>query len=590
MDGADVHLPRVGRWLLRLMPLGNRRADVEADLLDLLAHRTAQRGRRYAARRLYRDLLSVFVRVGSTHTARFTRVAVLNGAGQDFRHATRLARRHPVLVTAAALSIALAIGTGTAVFSVLNSTFFRWYLASDASVVQVWRRHANGASRVWPATEFLELRRHAKTISLEGYVAANLPVSTSEDRDAGETVAVNFASGRYFDTFGASAAAGRLIGVADDDRGPPIVVLDHRFWHQRFGAGGNVIGRTLWLAGSPVVIGGVLGRDFDNHPFGSRPAIWAALAAIERVTPATAPNARVTMFGRVVAGSAAPRVDAELTALLKDLAIPLGASVRPATRVETAPAITADAVAQLRVVVVSVIGVVALLLLLACANISNLLLASAAQRSHEIGVRLALGADRARVFRQLLIESGLLSAAGAGGGLVLSIWMAPVLAGLSGLQTWDVARDIAPDTRVYVFLVASFGLFSVLAGLAPARFASRGDVTWSLTGPRPAGSPGVKTRPAARGAAWGAGGRIDRVDRARIPAGAGGHACRVARSRICGRGAAASLGLVSIGGRQRGTVDRRVVLGCRARPGARDTRCRSRRPVRQAAGYHARQS
>ena len=273
------------------------------------------------------------------------------------------------------------------------------------------------------------------------------------------------------------------------------MVLDHRFWHQQFGADSNVIGRTLWVAGSPVVIGGVLGRDFDNHSFGSRPAMWAALAAIERVIPATASDARVTVSGRVVAGSAAPRVDAELTALLKDLAIPLGASVRPATRVETAPAITADSVAQLRLVVVSVIGVVALLLLLACANISNLLLASAAQRSREIGVRLALGADRGRVFRQLLIESALLSAVGAAAGLVLSIWMAPSLAALSGLQTWDVARDIAPDTRVYAFLVASFAMSSLLAGFAPARFASRGDVAWSLKGARQAGSSSVKRGP-----------------------------------------------------------------------------------------------
>ena len=488
MDDAG-RMPRLGRWLLRVMPLGDRRNDVEADLLDLLMQRRVQHGARYATRRFYRDLLSVMMWRRSPQVRRHTGGRrVLIGMAQDLRHAVRLARRRPVLVTTAVLSIALAIGAGTAVFSVLNATFFRWYLAADPAIVQVWRRHANGASRVWPAAEFNELRRHAKTVSLEGFVSANVPLRTLPDVDPEETVAVTFATGRFLDTFGASALAGRLFDMSDDENGAtPVVVLDHRYWRHTFGGDAAVIGRTLWLSGSPAIVAGITSRDFDNYPFGPRPTVWAPLAAIERLAPG-ATRGRITAFGRVAAGSAAPHVDAELTALLTSLAIPPDASVRPATRAESAPAVGAGTVAQARRIVLSVIGIVALLLVLACANISNLLLASAAQRSREIGVRLALGAGRTRVFRQLLIESVLLSGAGAAAGLVLSILIAPALAAFSGLQAWDVARDIEPDARVYLFLVATFVLFSLAAGLAPARFGSRCEVATSLKGTRVPGA------------------------------------------------------------------------------------------------------
>jgi predicted permease len=260
-------------------------------------------------------------------------------------------------------------------------------------------------------------------------------------------------------------------------------VLDHLFWRRHLNGDRSVIGRTIRLGGSSFVIIGVAGRDFeDPGGRGQQPSIWAPLATLGRVQAPTADSARphVMVLGRLAPGASKAQVDAELTALLRALPPPNEGSTRPATGADSGPLMSAEGLAITRLVVGVVLSLVALVIVIGAANVSNLLLAGAATRRRELGVRLALGASRRRLLRQLAMESLLLSGAGALVGLVLAGWLAPVLAMLWGTPE----RDTDPDARVYAFVVVGFAVSAFAAWLAPVRFGLRADPGECLKGTR----------------------------------------------------------------------------------------------------------
>jgi predicted permease len=482
METSRPRPPRLARLLLWVLPLGERRADVEADVTELFAERVAERGVRVARRRFYRDVLSILLRARRSGRARpraaFRPLAGLSG---DLRHASRLVRRYPALIAAAILSLGLAIGVATAVFSVLNGTWLKWYRSADSSQVRVWRQHRTGASATWAPSELFELRRRATSVTLEGRIASDLSFAASAGGGDRERVRVHFVTGTYLATFGARAATGRLVEAADDRPGAvPVAVLDHLFWRRQLGADRSVVGRTVWIGGSPFAVIGIADRDFAE-PWDANPAVWVPLPAFDRVSERVESSGaapRVLALGRLTAAATQAQAEGELTALVRGLA-PAGDD-RPATGVELGPTSTPEEIASARLITVGVLSVMALVLLLACANLSNLLLAGAASRQREIGVRLALGAGHGRIVRQLITESVLLGAAAVSLGFVFAGWFSPVLAVYMGLP----GADVDPDARVYAFLAVALVLSGLAAGLAPARYGARGDLTRCLKGAR----------------------------------------------------------------------------------------------------------
>jgi predicted permease len=399
----------------------------------------------------------------------------LGGARRDVVYAVRLSRRHPAPAVAAVLSLGLAIGVGTAAFSLINGSLLRSYLAADPSVVTVWRRHAQGASRLWPARELLELRRTAALTLLEGSTSARLPVATTVNDGEREPAQITFVTGTYFSTFSISAAVGRLLTSDDDRLGTAVVVLDHLYWRRHFNGASDVIGRTIRIADAPFAVIGVAERDFVD-PIGGQPAMWAALGSAPMVRATSLTADRLYMVGRLAERAMPQDAEAELSGLAAGLAGSKSAVEPRATSVDVTQVTGPGLLVRFRILLIGVASVIALVIVLACANVSNLQVAGAAARRQEIAIRLSCGGSRTRIVRQFLTESMLVSAVSGAIGFALAQWLAPVLAVTLG---W-ASTDLEPDVRVYAFVVLVSTACAIGSALAPAWFGVRRSMSATL--------------------------------------------------------------------------------------------------------------
>ena len=465
--------PIASRLLAAVLPKTPAGRSVLGDVLDEYSRRPAGLGRRFW---FWWTAAEIGLRYLPDRL--MGRLAGLHG---DVVYAMRLAKRHRALVLTAVFNLALAIGVTTAAFTVVNGTWLRYYLSADASVVDAWRRHERGASRNWPLAELLEVRRHAKLMDLEGEFSTTAPFSRSAGA-APEPVQIEFVTDSYLQTFGANTAVGRLLRATDDrPGGPPVVVLDHLFWRRQLGGDPAIIGRTVWISGVAASVVGVAGRDFMD-PSGDAPQMWLPLSTSD-VLPGVTRAPQLGAAGRLGPTVTMNQAQAELASLLNGVGFFPGAP--PATGVEVNPRVTVREVDARRLVLVGVFSVIALVLVLAAANVSNLLLASAETRRQEMALRLSLGASRARIWRQLTTECALLCTTSGVAGFLLAVWLAPLLVTFMGME----GADTDPDARVLAFVALATTLSAVSAGFAPARQARRSDVLSGLKGSTPSTSP-----------------------------------------------------------------------------------------------------
>ena len=261
--------------------------------------------------------------------------------------------------------------------------------------------------------------------------------------------------------------------------------MSHATWIARLGANPSIVGRPVWLNGAAFTVVGVAERGFTGTT-DTPPAVWAPIASyhvalggppLDRTS-----SARVNIVGRIASGMSSAQATMELSAVAAAIRTSAVEGAEPLTGVhfETAAGrMNRSESALIALLVAIVMTVIGLVLLLACVNVANLLLASAISRQREMGVRLALGASRGRIVRQLMTESLSLGVAGGMSGLLFTVWLVPVLARAARVPA---SIDFAPDIRVYLFL----GIISVLAGLgaglAPARHAMRGNFASPLKG------------------------------------------------------------------------------------------------------------
>lgn len=490
---SDPAPPRLARWLLRLRPLGARRADVTADLDEVFAERAAAEGASRAARRYYRDVLSLW-------TWNLSGTRLVRDAVQDLSHGLRVFRRNPGAVAITVLGLSLAIAVSTAVFSLLNATLLRGTGVSDpGSTVRVMRAVKDGIATSWSYAEYVALREHARmpveAMLGDGARFSASPIARSDD--TGERVRMRFVGEGYLRAFGARPLHGRILQPADDAVGaPPVVVASHGFWLRRLAADPSVVGRQIWLNGVPVTIVGVAPRSFTGFS-DEPPAFWAPFAsypALYSGSPLTRTSSvGVDVYGRIPPGAARTQAEAELGAVAAATATP-EPGVAPTSGVRLDPAgsrFSGSQGAVLALVVTMVLTLVGLVVLLACVNVANLQLASALTRRREIGVRLALGAARARIVRQLVTESLALGLAAGAIALLLTIWLGPLLAAFVRLP---VTVDMTPDVRVYLFLWSIAIAAGIGAGLAPARHGTQGDLVTPLKGDGPGAGSGRPSR------------------------------------------------------------------------------------------------
>ncbi len=402
--------------------------------------------------------------------------------GADLRFAGRQLRLHPYFAAFAVLLAALGVGANTAIFSVVNAVLFRPLPYEKPHELVAIETYSTSDPSIEPWTsdqDYFALRARAQSFAR---VAAISPVWNVVVKVGGETERIEtlFAAADLFPLLGVRPQLGRVYTDQEDQRGKPapVAVLSHGFWMRRYRGDASVLGKTIAVGGEAVTILGVLPESFRYH--GLRPGaaqgdidLWLPLSA----NPLVRLNGRgrqvrfLKVAGRLKPGVSAAQASAEMDAFGKALAAQYSDSNRSLRM--SARSFSDLATGQVRTALLVLLGVVGLVLLIACANLANLMLARAAGRARELAIRVAMGASGARLMRQLLTESLVVAALGglAGAGLAHLL-----VRGLVALAPATLPRksEIAVDPQALGFLAAASLATGLLAGLAPAVQAWRG--------------------------------------------------------------------------------------------------------------------
>jgi putative ABC transport system permease protein len=410
----------------------------------------------------------------------------VSSLGRDLRFALRQMRQTPIVSGVALLSLALGIGANVAIFSLVNALMLKPLPIHEPDrlvIVGLERPMGTDTAVTNPIWEYMRDHQPALMgVAAYGNPRFNLNAG-GETRNAQGL----FVSGRFFDTLGVTPQIGRLF-TADDDRrggGPdgPVAVLSYGFWQREYGGRTDVIGEPISLDGHPFTIIGVSQRDFLGvqvgrafdvaTPIGTEPIIRGAESSLDRRS-----NWWLIMIGRLAPGQTRDEAQSRLRAFqpeLREATMPQDWIADDKKQFLAEPfALTpgGTGVSNLRArysrPLYVLLGIVGLVLAIACANMANLLLAQSVARRRELAVRLSLGAARWGLVRQLLVESLMLSTIGAAAGLVIATWGSRAIVGLLSTRTQVVEVNLAMDWRVFTFTTAVGVLTGVLFGVAPA--------------------------------------------------------------------------------------------------------------------------
>ena len=410
---------------------------------------------------------------------------------RDVEYALRTMRRNRAFTATVVLSLALGIGANTAIFSLIDALMLRWLpVRNPQELVQLKLRSGKSAA----ATGDRFSNAIVAALGEQKEIFSNVAGFSSAVFDVGGSGAVNrvpgaWVTGGYYETLGVNPELGRLLGPADDRPGaPPVAVISYGYWERQFARDPEVTGRSIRVDGAAVTIAGVSARGFRGANVGSDADISMATSALAVLEPGFAGllgpgNFWLVALARPQTGVSVSSAQARLTAVWPRIAEPAISPAWPAamrkemaeSTFELAPGATGYTYLRelFRRPLLVLMAATGLVLLIACANAASLLLARASARQREISVRLAIGAGRGRVIRQLLTESTLLSLLGAALGVFLawltSQFLVDVFAGGKySAGSIPVAFDLTPNWHVLAFASAVAVANGILFGLAPA--------------------------------------------------------------------------------------------------------------------------
>jgi len=487
--------------LLAVLRRGRSDAELEDELrthLDLLVEDFIRRGMtpaeaRTAARREFGGVVQTKERYRDQRGWVF-----FDALRQDIRYALRTYGKNRWFAAVAILTLAIGIGTNTAVFTLIDSLILRWLpVAAPQQLVQlkILRRDLPaGESFSYPLTRGLSDQTSHLFSGLFGSATTSFVVGPSE---APTRVRGAWVTGAYYETLGVSAVLGRLLTRADDQPGvPPAAVITESYWARAFARDPDIVGRPLSIEGVPVPIVGVSAGSFGGVDVGEVADVTLAVAAVPQIVPDQSmlldtSTTWLHILARPVDGVSRSLAQAGLDLVWLRVVEKVGVSTDAGVRrrsVGTGLEVVSGGTGwtflrdQFEDPLFVLMALVGLVHLLACTNVANLLLARASVRRREIAIRLAIGAGRGRIVRQMLVESLLLSMAGAAAGAGLAWFLErSVLDMLSSGSRTPIVIDLTPHWHVLAFTVATATVTALLFGLAPAWHAVRSTPAPALT-------------------------------------------------------------------------------------------------------------
>jgi predicted permease len=469
------------------------RSHLEMQVEDNIAAGMKPQEARDSARRLFGGI----DRVKEDYRDRWTFLG-LETFMHDLRYGLRMLGRSPGFTAAVVLSLALGIGANTAIFTLIDAALWPILpVRNPEELLVVGWQQGSDLQNGFSYEEYLYLRENNDVAELTGYTSATFNVGI--DGNPEPPVEGQLVTGGYFALLGVNPILGRAIGVEDDrvPNGHPVAMLSHGYWERRFGGDPSIVGQTIHLLGRPFTVIGVTPAEFFGVEIGTAPDIFVPLMMQPTVMPSFENLLKdpliyrtwVRTIARMKPGIGAERGSAGLDTVyrrLDDLRVQRLRQKSPKMDPERRHLVLMPATAfselrqQFSRPLFILMAIVGLVLLIACANTANLLLARAAARRPEFSIRLALGAGRGRLVRQLLVESLVLAILGGVCGVLLARWATQLLVAYISSGRTPIVLDLNPNLRILLFTGAVSLLTAILFGLAPAVRASRIQLTESL--------------------------------------------------------------------------------------------------------------
>jgi predicted permease len=419
---------------------------------------------------------------------------------QDIKYGVRMLLKAPGFTIVAVLALGLGIGANSAIFSAVNAFIMRPLPVADADQLVVpfesdrSRKEFNEISYL----DYVDYRDGNEVFSgLIGHYSTGAAVGAADGKIQSDVIWGEVVTGNYFDVLGVRAALGRTF-LPEEDRAPgaaPVVVISDNLWQRRFAADPNITGKTIILNGTTFTVVGVAPPEFVGTKIALGMDFWVPMMMQRQIMPGNdwlsdRSDNWFDMIGRLKPGVSLEQAEANMTAIARRLN-----ETYPAERVERERAAVVvvpepegriddrNITQAIRLGAGLAMIVVGAVLLIACANVANLLLVRATARRREIGIRLALGASRSRIIRQLLTESLLLALMGGALGFIIAFWTADlILAFTPKFPSFRLVLDFSPDMRVLGWTLLISLLTGVIFGLAPALQSSKSNVVPVLKG------------------------------------------------------------------------------------------------------------